>query len=214
MLSAILFDLDGTLANTDPLHFLTWQDTLTEFGLTIDRAFYQKHISGRLNSEIVKDILPQLPHSQGLAVADAKEARFRELGRQLQPLAGLTTLLNWTKARQLKQALVTNAPRENARFMLDVLNLESAFSTVVLAEDVDRGKPYPDPYQLALKRLEVTPDSAIAFEDSPSGIRSAVAAGLTTIAVASTHDRDRLLDVGAQMVISDFTDPVLWQWLE
>lgn len=214
MLSAILFDLDGTLVNSDPVHFLTWQEVLAKFGISIDRDFYQKHISGRLNSAIVRDILPQLSLEEGLKFADAKEARFRQIGTQLQPMDGLLELLDWSASRQLKQAVVTNAPRANAQFMLEVLQLTSVFSTVVLAEEAPRGKPDPAPYLIALDRLNVNSYKAIAFEDSTSGILSATGAGLYTIGVASTHDPQQLIAAGANMAIADFTDPQLWKLLE
>jgi HAD superfamily hydrolase (TIGR01509 family) len=214
MLSAILFDLDGTLVNTDPLHFLTWQEVLREFGMTIDRDFYNKNISGRLNAEIVRDILPQLPIEEGLKIAGDKEARFRQLGSQLKPLEGLLRLLDWSASQQLKQAVVTNAPRENAQFLLNTLKLNSVFSTVVLAEEAAEGKPHPAPYFLTLNRLNVNSESAIAFEDSPSGILSATRAGIYTIGVASTHNPQHLLNAGAKMAIADFTDPQLWDCLD
>lgn len=213
MLSAILFDLDGTLVNSDPVHYLTWQEVLSEFGISIDRDFYQQRISGRLNASIVRDILPQLSPEEGLKFADAKEARFRQIGTQLQPMDGLLKLLDWSASRQLKQAVVTNAPRANAQFMLEVLQLTSVFSTVVLAEEAPRGKPDPAPYLLALERLNVNSYEAIAFEDSTSGILSATRAGIYTIGVASTHAPQQLLDAGANMAIADFTDPRLWEWL-
>jgi HAD superfamily hydrolase (TIGR01509 family) len=214
MISAILFDLDGTLVNSDPVHFITWQEVLSAFDLTIDRTFYQKHISGRLNSEIVRDILPQLSLEEGLKVANEKEARFRQLGDRLQPMPGLLNLLDWSAQRQLKQAVVTNAPRANAQFMLKALKLNSTFSTVILAEEAVRGKPDPEPYLLALEKLNLTKEAAIAFEDSPSGVTSATRAGLYTIGVTSTHASEPLLACGAQMAIADFSDPQLWDWLE
>lgn len=76
MLSAILFDLDGTLANTDPLHFLTWKEILTQFDLFIDEEFYNQRISGRVNEVIIKDILPQLSEKEGLELAEKKKLNF------------------------------------------------------------------------------------------------------------------------------------------
>ena len=213
MLCAILFDLDGTLTNTDSLHFSTWQEVLAELGLSIDRAFYDQNISGRLNAAIVQDILPQLSLEEGWRLAADKEARFRQRGEQLQPLPGLMNMLKWVESSKLKSAIVTNAPRENADFMLAALQLQAAFPVVVLAEDAPAGKPDPAPYQLALSLLEITSEAAIAFEDSPSGVRSAVGAGLFTIGVASTHQPETLQAAGAQKVISDFTEPKLWEWL-
>ncbi|BAY93618.1 MULTISPECIES: HAD family hydrolase [unclassified Tolypothrix] len=213
MLFAILFDLDGTIVNTDPIHYIAWQQKLADHGIEIDEAFYQSRISGRLNPEIVKDILPQLSDAEGLKFADEKEALFRELAPNLKPLNGFAELLAWTDAHKLKRALVTNAPRANAEFMLEVLGIKEAFEIVVLAEDCTAGKPDPTPYQVALSQLGIKADQAIALEDSPSGIRSAVAAGIRTLGIASTHDPKILLEVGAFIAIPDFTSLQLWTLL-
>ncbi|MBD2354151.1 HAD family phosphatase [Tolypothrix sp. FACHB-123] len=206
MLAAILFDLDGTIVNTDPIHYQAWQQKLASYDIEIDETFYKSRISGRLNPEIVKDILPQLSPADGQRFADEKEALFRELAANLQPLSGFAELIAWTEANQLKRALVTNAPRLNAEFMLDVLGIKAAFQTIVLAEDCKAGKPDPTPYNVALNLLGIQAQEAIALEDSPSGIRAAVAAGIRTIGIASTHDPKILLEVGAFIAIPDFTN--------
>ncbi|NEO33414.1 MAG: HAD-IA family hydrolase [Symploca sp. SIO3C6] len=213
MLTAILFDLDGTLANTDPLHYQVWQDILRNYGLEIDEIFYQTQISGRTNQEIIRDILPSLSLEAAQQLAEHKEALFRQLGLQLKPLPGLTKMLAWTEELRLKRAVVTNAPAPNAQFMLSVLGLSDTFETVVLAEEAAAGKPDPAPYQLALQRLGVNPESVITFEDSPSGIRSSVGAGIRTIGIASTHKPEKLCSAGAMMAVPDFTDEQLWLWL-
>ncbi len=214
MLTAVLFDLDGTLVNTDPLHFQTWQEMLRDYGIEIDREFYKARISGRLNPLIIKDLLPQLSLEAGQKLADVKEARFRENALSLTPLAGLLELLAWIDSRGLKKAVVTNAPRENVSFMLEVLKLADIFDVVVLAEETTAGKPDPAIYQLVMNRLGIAATEAIAFEDSPSGIHSAVGAGIYTIGVASTHDPKNLLEAGATMVIPDFTVQQLWRSLD
>ena len=213
MLAAILFDLDGTLVNTDPLHYKAWQEILRNYGVEIDEAFYNKRISGRLNPVIIQDILPQLSSEESQQFAEEKEARFRELALELKPLPGLLDVLAWTDKCELKRAVVTNAPRKNAHFMLRALGLTDVFPTTILAEEAEAGKPDPAPYNLALRSLGITPESAIAFEDSPSGIRSAVGAGICTIAIASTHNSESLRACGAEIVVPDFTAPLLWSWL-
>jgi HAD superfamily hydrolase (TIGR01509 family) len=213
MLAAILFDLDGTIVNTDPIHYQAWQQMLSSYNVEIDEKFYKSRISGRLNPEIVKDILPQLSVAEGQKFADDKEALFRQLASHLQPLSGFAELIAWTDTHQLKRALVTNAPRLNAEFMLEVLGVKEAFHTVILAEDCTAGKPDPAPYQVALNKLEINAKEAIALEDSPSGIRAAVAADIPTIGIASTHDPQVLQEVGTFMVIPDFTDLQLWTFL-
>ncbi|MBU7586627.1 MAG: HAD-IA family hydrolase [Nostoc sp. TH1S01] len=213
MLAAVLFDLDGTIVNTDPIHYQAWQQMLADYNINIDEKFYKSRISGRLNPEIVKDILPQLSPAEGQKFADDKEALFRELASHLQPLSGFAELIAWTETHQLKRALVTNAPRLNVEFLLEVLGIKEAFHTVILAEDCTAGKPDPAPYQAALNKLKINAEKAIALEDSPSGIRSAVAAGIPTIGIASTHDPQILQTVGGFMAIPDFTDLQLWTFL-
>ena len=213
MLAAILFDLDGTIVNTDPIHYQAWQEMLLNYSIEIDEIFYKSQISGRLNPEIVKDILPQLSVAEGQKFADEKEALFRKLAPHLKPLSGFSELLAWTDTHQLKRALVTNAPRLNAEFMLEVLGIKEAFHTIVLADDCIAGKPDPAPYLVALNKLGITAEEAIALEDSPSGIWAAVSAGIRTIGIASTHDPQLLQEVGAFMAIPDFTDLQLWTFL-
>ncbi|BAU66682.1 HAD-superfamily hydrolase, subfamily IA, variant 3 [Stanieria sp. NIES-3757] len=213
MLSAILFDLDGTLANTDPIHFSIWQELLAQYNINCDRTFYQTYISGRTNAEIIQELLPQLSPQEAIQLADFKEERYRHSAPTLTPMPGLTQILEWIEQQQLKQAVVTNAPCENAYHMLAVLNLTKVFPILILAEDAPPGKPDPAPYNLALTRLGVQATEAIAFEDSPSGICAAVAAGIVTIGVASTHAPEHLIEAGAVMIIEDFTNPQLWQIL-
>ncbi len=214
MLSTILFDLDGTIVNTDPIHYQAWREMLKNHGMDIDKKFYQTRISGRTNPEIIQDLLPQLSGVLGEKVADDKEELFRQRADNLQPLPGFSELIAWTEKHQLKRALVTNAPRLNAHFIVEILDIKDIFDTIILADDCIAGKPDPIPYQKALQQLNVSEKTAIALEDSPSGIRSAVAAGIPTVAIASTHNPQILRENGAFMVIPDFTDLQLWMHLK
>ena len=212
MLQAILFDLDGALAITDPIHFLIWGRLLRDYGLDIDESFSQQHISGRLNLDILQDLLPQLSPEEKQQFSLNKEARFRETAKgRLQPLPGLLPLIDWIKRQGMPSAIVTNAPRPNAEFMLQTLKLDQTFDLVIISGDLPLGKPDPLPYQEALRRLDLTPEQGVVFEDSPAGIRAAVAAGITTIGIASTHGPDKLYALGAKLVVADFTDERLKQ---
>ncbi len=214
MLNAILFDLDGTLVNTDILHFAIWQELLGEQGITIDRAFYNQSMVGHRNEAIVREVLGHLPFEAGIKLAHRKEALFRQRGGQMERLEGLDELLSWRSQHHLATAVVTNAPRENAEMMLTALDLNHCFDTVVISEELAQGKPHPLPYQTALERLSIAAETAIAFEDTPLGIRSAVGAGVTTIGMATTHSPEVLRTAGAKFAIADFGSQRLWQWLE
>jgi HAD superfamily hydrolase (TIGR01509 family) len=214
MLKAILFDLDGTLVDTEPLHYQTWLEVLREYEMEIDHEFFKARISGRLNPLILQDILPELSFEAGKQLTDYKEAKFREIGLSLTPLAGLLDLLTWIDNHNLKKALVTNAPRDNVNFFLKVLKLSNYFDEVILAEETPAGKPDPIPYKIALNQLDISANEAIAFEDSVSGIKSAVGAGIYTIGIASSHEPELLFQTGAAMVIPDFTEKLIWQLLD
>ncbi|MBW4624487.1 MAG: HAD-IA family hydrolase [Brasilonema octagenarum HA4186-MV1] len=214
MLAAILFDLDGTIANTDPIHYQVWREMLIAYDMDIDETFYKFHISGRTNPQILEDFLPQLSPEEGAKFADEKEALFREKAKTiLKPLSGFLELIAWTDTHQLKRALVTNAPRLNVQFVLEVLEIKEVFHTVVIAENEIAAKPNPAPYQVALNNLGITAEQAIALEDSPSGIRSAVGAGIRTIGVTTTQESIVLQSFGAFMTVPDFTDLQLWTLL-
>ena len=213
MLSGILFDLDGTLVNTDPLHYKAWKKTLREYKLDIDESFYKKYISGRLNEIIVKDLLPHLSLEEGQKFIEEKFFFFNKLLPGIQPLPGLYDLLNWANKSRLKRAVVSNSPSKNLDFLLSNLNLKDTFDTVVLAEEIGVGKPDPAPYQLALKRLNLTLQNVVAFEDSPAGICSSVRAGIQTIGITSTHAPGDLRNSGAMMAVPNFKNKQLWSFL-
>ncbi len=214
MLEAILFDLDGTLADTDSIHFAVWQDILVRYDLDIDRSFYRKRISGRTNSKIIKDIIPQLTLEDAWQLATEKEETYRRLANSLLPTPGLDKIIELTDQASIKKAVVTNAPEDNAMYMIKVLRLTGIFPMIIMAKDAPPGKPDPAPYKLALSRLGVKAKNAIAFEDSASGIRSAVGAGIYTIGITSSHPAQDLIDAGASMTVNDFTDPQLWKFLD
>ena len=214
MYRALLFDLDGTLAETDSLHLLTWVDVLRPYGIEIDERFFRENISGRSNSKTVKDLFPHLSAEDGRDLADFKEERFRERVHELVPLPGLLDFMREAKRRGLTLALVTNAPEENVEAMLLALELEGFFDEVVLSDEVGSVKPDPAPYRTALEKLGVVPEEALAFEDSTSGITSAAGAGIPTIGITSTQAPETLEEAGAFMVAEDFADPKLRNLLD
>ena len=205
----LLFDLDGTLSETDSLHLPTWVEALLPHGIEVDEAFYRENISGRANAEIVGDLLPDLSEREGREIVEAKEAGFRSRAGDLEPLPGLLEFLVTVKERGVKTGLVTNAPRENVGAVLQALRLDDYFDAAVTSGEAGPGKPDPAPYRAALKKFGANPDEALAFEDSVSGIASAVGAGIPTVGIASTQEPDRLLGASAFTVAKDFTDPKL-----
>lgn len=213
-LKALIFDLDGTLTNTDPIHFQVFQQILNEQGIEIDESDYKNQISGRTNRAILQDFFPHFSDDDIARFSEEKEARFRALAQtQIEPMPGLRALLDWIAEKDLRTAVVTNAPRLNAEFMLRGLGLSDRFEFVILGEDLPRAKPDPLPYETAIAKLNLHPQEAVVFEDSPSGIRAAIAANIPTVGVASTHAPQKLSELGIEFAIQDFCDPALAQSL-
>lgn len=206
---ALLFDLDGTLVDTDPIHLVAWQEVLRPHGFEVDAEAYRQRISGRLSPAIVRDYLPDLDQAQARAFAARKEAMFRDAATDLRTLPGLHELLERARANEMKLALVTNAPRENMQHLLAVLRLRDTFDVEVLADDIGVGKPDPAPYRHALKRLAIAPEAGLAFEDSVSGVRSARSAALRVVGLTTTQAASTLARSGADPIVADFEDAAL-----
>ena len=214
MLKALIFDMDGTLVHSDPVHLEAFAEILKPEGVTIDEEIYRSTIVGRTNEAIFASLLPHLSVERHEVYADEKEAAFRRMAQDLEPLEGLLDLLDWAEAQSLRIALVTNAPRLNADHMLEALGLAERFPIQITIDQVERGKPDPLPYLTAIERLGIRPEEAIAFEDSPSGMKAAKAAGLFSFGVLTGLSAAELTKVGADRTIETFRDRALWEVLE
>jgi len=214
MLKALIFDMDGTLVHSDPTHLQAFAEILGPEGVEIDDDLYRTSIIGRTNEAIFASLLPHRSVEEHVDFADRKEAAFRRLALDLKPLEGLAEVLDWAEERGIGIALVTNAPVLNATHMLDVLGLTERFTVKVTIEQVERGKPDPLPYLTALERLGIAPEQAVAFEDSPSGMKAAKGAGLFSFGVLTGLTADEMNDLGADRTIETFRDPALWEVLE
>ncbi|MNT33065.1 Phosphorylated carbohydrates phosphatase [compost metagenome] len=210
MLEALLFDLDGTLTDTDKLHLLAMQQLLLEEGRVLTEAEFDAHVSGRANADLCRYLFPERSLAEHQVFADRKEARFRALSPTLQPTAGLVRLLEHAEQTGIGMAVVTNAPRANAVHMLSAMGLGERFKHVLVAEELPRAKPDPLPYLTGLEYLQARASHALAFEDSVPGVTAASRAGILTVGLSTSQAPEALLAAGAQLVVADFEDPQLW----
>lgn len=208
-LKALLFDLDGTLADTDPVHRRTWEAFLAPLGMVVDEAFYHRHILGKLNAVIFAELMPDLPADSAALLGAQKEAKFREMSPDLDALPGLPAFLDRMAAAGVRLAVVTNAPRANAEHVLAATGLADRFETIISGDELPAGKPDPLPYLEGLRFFGVTADEAVAFEDSASGLTSAVGAGIATVGITSSLKPAELLGLGASLTIGRYDDPAL-----
>ncbi|KAJ1296180.1 hypothetical protein BS78_01G279700 [Paspalum vaginatum] len=218
-LEAVLFDIDGTLCDSDPIHFCAFRELLQQIGFNggvpITEEFYSANISGGHNDDLARALLPDMDHQKAMRLMDEKEALFRKLAPgQLKAVDGLHDLCEWMQCRDLKRAAVTNAPRANAELMLSLLGLADFFPVLVIGSECGRAKPFPDPYLRALDLIGASPDHTFIFEDSASGVRAGVAAGVPVVGLTTRNPGKVLSDAGASLLIQDFQDPKLLSVLE
>ncbi|KVN07008.1 MULTISPECIES: HAD-IA family hydrolase [unclassified Burkholderia] len=211
----LLFDLDGTLVDTDALHLNAYNALLAKWNRSISIDYYKTHIMGFPDNLIFGGLFPEMAEEKYAELAAEKERLFRaQLTTKLTPTAGTEDILAYADRVGAKTAVVTNAPRKNATMMLNALGLTKRFETLVIGGELGHGKPHPLPYLTALEFLGTKAERAIAFEDSISGVRSASSAGIFTFGMSTALDEARLREAGAQEVIANFRDRTLWNLLE
>lgn len=188
---AILWDMDGVLADTSQLHFKTWERVLNQQGIPFDRQKFHR-IFGLKN----RDLLPYLaneplePHWIDW-ISDQKELAFRQSLPGLQPLPGVVDWLRRFNSWGWKQAVASSAPPENVEDLVDVLGIRDYFDALVTPGELP-GKPDPAVFLKASQQLAIPVSYCIVIEDSIPGIEAAKHAGMFCIAVTTTNPPEAL----------------------
>lgn len=207
MRGALLFDIDGTLADTDAIHMEAFNTVLGPYGHSFDRVRYTAELQGFANLSISARFLPDLEPDAALDVMRGKEATFRNLIKDMiHPVAGLLALMDRADLAGVPMVAVTNAPRLNAELLLGGIGITDRFVAVVIGEELAYGKPHPLPYLEGLRLAGADPALSVAFEDSRSGITSATTAGLPVYGIRTSLSPQQMAEAGAVGSADDFTD--------
>jgi HAD superfamily hydrolase (TIGR01509 family) len=211
---ALLFDIDGTLTDTDALHLEAFNRVFAPRGQVFDHARFTRELQGFSLASIKARFLADEPTSRQDAIMDHKEAIFRKLASEkIEPLPGLMALLDRADRAHVPMAAITNAPRLNAEMMLSGLGITHRFKAIVIGDELSHGKPHPLPYLEGLRATGGIAGLSIAFEDSRSGVQSASAAGIATVGMRTGLGHDDLVAAGAVTTASDFASPELLDML-
>lgn len=208
-LHAVIFDLDGTLVDSEILWTKAMTAMMKDFGRTYDPAF-QKNIMGAPGlaaSELLKNEY-DLPVSIE-KVNDLHDEYYAKIAKEHGPAAkpGADRLLRELHAAGIPLALATSANRDVAEQILGQLGWLSLFKEIVVGSDVANGKPAPDIYLEAARRMECHAGSCVGFEDSPNGVKSAASAGLVVVGV---KDERYVKDLpGAAVIVTSLEDMTL-----
>jgi len=179
---AYLFDLDGTIADSMPLHFRSWTQAVEEGGGTFpEDVFYSW---GGIPLPRTVEMLNEKfgYHLDPIQTAHRKEQLYLSVMDQVQPIASVVAQVE-AQHGKIPLAVVSGSPRESIVRTLTALNLLDRFDVLVGAEDYTHGKPDPEPFLVAASRLGVAPANCLVFEDAEAGIKSAEAAGMAWVRV-------------------------------
>lgn len=187
---AYLFDCDGTIADSMPLHYLAWNAALAEW-----QCKYPEDLFYAWGGRTEVDIITALNQMYGLAmpvedVKQRKEALYLEHLAQLQPVPEVLEHIEHSYGK-IPFAVVSGSTRESVTASLTTLGILDRFELLVCAGDYARAKPDPEPYLMAAAMLKVAPIDCLVFEDTETGIRSATAAGMASVKIAQPWERNR-----------------------
>jgi beta-phosphoglucomutase len=191
---AVLFDMDGVIVDSEPLHVAAFRATLKDYGHELTHEQYEQHFAGRTDEAGFKLYFDFIDETVELPVIMDKKAKaYLELAAdQLVSYPGVTEFIRDLTSHQVPLALVTGSLRAEAEITLKAFGLTEVFRAIVAAEDILQSKPSPEGYLKGAKALGVKPADCIVIEDTPNGVKAAVAAGMRCLAVTTTHSKAEL----------------------
>ena len=207
---ALIFDMDGVIIDSNPIHRRAWEVYNRRFGVETTEEMHER-MYGKRNDQIVRDYLgAHLSEDEVFEHGAAKERLYRELAAPALEAAlvpGVREFL--ARHRDLPMAIASNAEAANVQFVLDSAGLRPFFRVIVDGHQVSRPKPAPDVFLKAAELLRIPARDCIVLEDSYSGVEAGLAAGMRIVGLRTTHDALP----GTDLAVSDFLAPELEKWL-
>jgi HAD superfamily hydrolase (TIGR01509 family) len=204
MLRGVVFDMDGVVIDSHPMHRAAWKTFLEALGRTTSEVELDIILDGGKREEILKHFLGELSPEQIAEYGKRKDEILRNHGVRLEPMTGVVQFLDQLCDSGIRVALATSATKHRVLHTLDELGLSHYFETVVTGDDVAAGKPDPAIYSLAASRMNEHPDYLLAVEDAVSGVKAARLAGMRCLGIAHNGRADSLRSAGANPIIEDF----------
>ncbi len=204
---AVIFDMDGVLIDSEPLHERAQQIVFRKHAIEVPDRVYSD-FKGQTEEDVFGYVVREFGrdgHDPAVLVRE-KHAAYRELLSDLQPIDGAVELLHYLSALGMPLALTTSAIRRDQEFAFERLQLEAFFNVVVTAEDVSKPKPDPEPYAITALRMSVDPSHCLVIEDSINGIRSARGAGCRVAGITTSFSADALTAAGAEIFVDRLLD--------
>ena len=206
-MKAVIFDMDGVIIDSEPIHFEVDMQTMKDFGCSISKEELNKYV-GTTNEYMWTDIKNKYKLDQ--SVEEIINYRSEMVTRKviesdLIPIEGIADLLKELKVKNIPAAIASSSPRDFIEVVVSKFQLEDYFSCILSGEEVENGKPAPDIYVETAKKLGISPEECIVIEDSKNGVLAAKKAGMKCIGFKNINSGDQDLSK-ADCIVSSILD--------
>ena len=213
---ALLFDMDGTMVDSMPAHARSWEVFTRRHGIAMPIAEVLRRTTGRNGVECIRELFgPEVGEDRALELIAEKERIYRDaFAREFREVAGFRRFARQALQRGLKLAVATAGDRNNIAFALERLELEQRPHAIVGGDEGIAGKPEPDLFVEAARRVGTPAAECIVFEDAPFGIEAARRAGMRAVAICTTHSAAELAGPHVIASAGDFEELMTKNFLE
>lgn len=202
--SAVIFDMDGVIVHSNPVHKVILQEFCKKHGKELTDEMLREKVYGRTNQDWIPNVFGDISDETIQQFADEKEQMFRDVFKpQEHVVPGLFEFLDALDEAGYKKVVATSAPAENEDYILKELGISNRFDAVLNSSHVTKSKPNPEPYLKAAAAIDVDPSECIVIEDSISGVESGLNAGATVVGITTTHTKEEMKNCA--LVANDFT---------
>jgi beta-phosphoglucomutase family hydrolase len=187
-LEAVLWDLDGVIADTAEYHYRAWQYVFGKRGVEFSREDFMRHFGQRHDTIIRFALGDGLSPEEFHAITDEKQTTYRRIvADNIRPLPGAIELIKSLNKHGIKTAIASSAVRKNIDIIVRGLKIEDCFQAIAWGTEVAEGKPSPQIFLLAARKLEIEPAGCVVIEDAIAGVAAAKKAGMKCVAVTNSH---------------------------
>ena len=203
---ALIFDMDGVLIDSEPLHERAKREALSEAGIIVPESLFASY-TGRSDRAMIYEVAAGhgLNEQRSAEILDRKHRIYESLEYTLRPVSGAIEFVHWAKSRY-RLALATSATSRNRKATLKSLQIESMFEVAVDSACFSNPKPSPEVFQIALERLALAPTACLVIEDAVNGIVAARAVGCFSAGLTTSFSEASLREAGADIVVGSYSE--------